>query len=82
MHAAISISPIVVLVVVLNSEEGVGEDVYEGHSDGRTQPAVKSGLSAVSQTLKLSYLKTVLFPLNYGCVWLDVRKTVLQSNLR
>ena len=55
MHAAIFISPIVVLVVVLNSQEGVGEDVYEGHSDGRTQPAVKSGLSAVSQTLKLSY---------------------------
>ena len=42
------LSPIVVLVVVLNSQEGVGEDVYEGHSNGRTQPAVKSALSASS----------------------------------
>ena len=47
-HAILRFSPVVVLVVVLNSQEGVGEDVYEGHSDGRTQPAVKSALSASS----------------------------------
>ena len=47
--------PIIVLVVILDSQEGVSEDVNEGHSYRRTQPAVKSGLSAVSQTLKLSY---------------------------
>ena len=51
--------PIVVLVVVLNSQEGVGEDVYEGHSDGRTQPAVRLELSIVNQTSSEA-----------GCVWL------------
>ena len=38
--------PIIVLVVILNSQEGVGEDVYKGHPDGRTQPAVTLTLSA------------------------------------
>ena len=60
--------PIVVLVVVLNGQEGVGEDVYEGHPDGRTQPAARFELSGF-------LLKTVLFPPR-------VKETVLQSNLR
>ena len=34
--------PVVVLVEVLNGQEGVGEDVDEGHPDGRAQPAVSS----------------------------------------
>ena len=45
--------PVVVLVVVLNSQERVSEDVYEGHSDGRTQPAVKLTLSAFSTLLNI-----------------------------
>ena len=61
--------PIVVLVVVLNGQEGVGEDVYEGHSDGRTQPAVRLALSALSKQF-------------FGDVSLGEKKTVLQSNLR
>ena len=72
-------SPVVVLVIVLDSQEGVCEDVYEGHSDGRTQPAVKLVLSAFSTLLNI-----VDFPPSNmnGCVWLEVKETVFQSNLR
>ena len=53
--------PIVVLVVVLNSQEGVGEDVYEGHSDGRTQPAERLELSIVNQNSSLPDMKLDVF---------------------
>ena len=36
--------PIIVLVVILDRQEGVSEDVNEGHSYRRTQPAVTTGM--------------------------------------
>ena len=60
-------SPVIVLVVALDSQEGVCEDVYEGHSDGRTQPAVKIGIVTIFNLAQKSYLP--FFKYEAGCVW-------------
>ena len=44
--------PIIVLVVILDSQEGVSEDVNEGHTYRRAQPAVTGMLHRIFQTVK------------------------------
>ena len=41
--------PIIVLVVILDGQEGVSEDVNEGHSYRRAEPAVTGWLHRVFQ---------------------------------
>ena len=46
--------PIIVLVVILDSQEGVSEDVNEGHSYRRAQPAVTEMLHKMFPIVSLS----------------------------
>ena len=46
--------PIIVLVVILDSQEGVREDVNEGHSYRRAEPAVTGMLHRMFPIVSLS----------------------------